>query len=116
MCLGRSSARVALHVGIKAGIHNFRVISYRLFLRLSLLNLWEFPAAYALLQRGRAASVKRLALGAGERPRTLKRRSVLPVRRLQRREQLLLHLHNLAKSDLGRLGRVGTLQALKVAL
>src|SRR5262245_4355169 len=45
-----------------------------------------------------------------------KLRSVLALRCVQRLEELLLDLNNLSKSGLGRLGRVGTLQAFKVAL
>jgi hypothetical protein len=43
MCQGRSCARVALNVGIEAGIHNFSRISYRLFRWPSFLTYAGFP-------------------------------------------------------------------------
>lgn len=116
MCQGRSNARVALNVGIKAGIHNFRRLSYRLFLRVFLPTLWGFPTPYAGAAR-RDRHLCNLPIFVGRRAKVgSKLRSVLPLHRSQGLEQLLLDLHNLPKSDLGWLGGIGALQTLQVAL
>jgi hypothetical protein len=116
MCQGRSNARVALNVGIEAGIHNFRRISYRLFLRVFLPTLWGVSRTLCRLP---PSGIGRLAISPFCRARRrdgAKPRSVLTFHRSQRRQKLLLDLHNLAKSELGRLGGIGPCQALQVAL
>lgn len=110
MCQGRSNARVALNVGIEAGIHNFRRISYRLFLRVFLPTLWGFPAPYAARRLAGLGAWRNPHFvgpgdGMGPKPRSL------TFHRSQRLEKLLLDLHNLAKSELGWLGGIGPFQA-----
>jgi hypothetical protein len=115
-CQGRSCARVALNVGIEAGIHNFRLISYRLFIcrpsyPMGISNSLCWAGNPGLLHLCKMRTPRGL-----QRRFVPKPRSVLRLHGLQRLQQLLLDFHNLLKSHLRGLGRVGALQTFQLAL